>query len=83
MLSARVQQGSCLVELAWLEHDSRLARLVESLTHQIHEDYHYGSEFSEVDRKDHDCYWNTIENTVTQLTEVLNQRIYFILTIFV
>jgi len=53
MLSTRVQQSPHLIELTWLEHDSRLARLAESVTHQIHEDYYCGSEFSEVDRKDH------------------------------
>jgi len=34
MLSARVQQSLCLVGLAWLEHDSHLARLAGFVVHQ-------------------------------------------------
>jgi len=68
MISARVQQSPRLVELAWLVYDSHLARLVGSwLIKSMKTAKYYGSELSEVDRRDHDCYWYTIENTMAPL----------------
>jgi len=43
-----------------------MARLVESVTHQIQKTAkNCGFKLSEVDKRDHDCYWDNIENTIT------------------
>jgi len=57
-----------LIELARLEHNSRLAKLTKFMTHQILKNcYVLLPELSKVNRRDHDCYWNNIENTITLL----------------
>ena len=65
MLSARVQQSPCLVDLAWLDRNSCLTRLVGSwLIKSMKVVMYCSAELNEVDRRDHDRYWNTIENTI-------------------
>ena len=65
MVSTWVQQSPHLVELMWLEYDSRLARRAGFMVHQIHKrQLNVVAELSEVNRRDYDRYWNTIENTI-------------------
>ena len=80
MLSTRVQQSPRLVDLAWLDRDSRLARLVRSVAHQKTAKY-CGSELGEVYKKDHG-YWNsTSKNYCNYLTKVLAPEFHVTLTL--
>ena len=71
MLSARVQQSPRLVDLAWLDHDFRLARLVGSVAHLVHKDcWACGSEEHDQDfiiiEMSSECYHLDVNLTADQ-----------------